>query len=187
MTLDASELFVGQTGSLYIAPVGTVFPTDIDTAIDTADWTELGYVDTDGVQFTLPTPITWIRGWQSRHPLRGIRGDLEDVIGFTLQQWNADSVPLALNGATIEANGTGWRVTPPSEEFINEVAFLVEGRDGDEIVRFGAARAINQAATTFTWSRTAESKLAVELQILASVEDQDWFMDFTSEAMAVGS
>lgn len=182
MTLDPTELSVGQTGNLYVATVGTAFPATIDDPVNTGDWTELGFVDTDGVKFTLPKPITWIRGWQSRHPLRGVRGDFEDVIGFNLQQWNNDNVELAFGGGSIAASGSGFRYTPPDEAEINEVAFLCEGRDGDEVVRFGAARALNQAATSFTWSRAAESKLPIELMILAADDGNDWFMDFTSAA-----
>lgn len=186
MTLDPTELFVGQTGSLYIADVGTAFPNTIDDPIGTG-WTELGYVDTDGVKFTLPRPINWIRGWQSRRPLRGVTGDFEDVVGFNLQQWDADSIILALGGGTIDNSGSGWRYTPPDDATIAETAFLVEGRDGDEVVRFGAARCVNQAATTFTWSRSAESKLPIELMVMASDDGLDWFMDFTSAAFTPGS
>lgn len=183
MSLDPTELFVGQTGTLYVADVGTAFPATIDDPVG-AGWSEVGFVTTDGVKFNFPKPINWIRGWQSRHPLRGIRGDFDDVIGFNLQQWNADTIVLSFGGGSVEDSGTGWRYLPPPEEEIAEVAFLAEGHDGTEIVRFGASRAVNQAANAFTWARSAESMLPVELMVLASADEHDWFMDFTSAAFA---
>lgn len=183
--LDATEEFIGQTGHIYVAPVGTAFPASISEAVDTDDWTEIGYVDTDGVKFNDTPNFQAIRSWQKRKPTRMVKGDVEATVGFNLQQWNTDTIMLAFGGGEVTEDAAGeYRYTPPAEDVIDERALIVEASDGDVHSRRQYARVLNQAATSFTWNRSTESKLPIEFMIL-SADGDDPDSEFLSDSPAM--
>lgn len=186
MTLDSAETFIGQTGHIYWAPTGTDFPASVGEAIDTDDWTELGYVDTDGVQFTDTPSFQAIRSWQKRKPIRMLKGDIEATVGFNVQQWNNDTLLLAFGGGDVTEDEAGeFTYHPPSEEEVVERALIIEGFDGDVVTRLCIARALNQAATTFSWNRTAEAKLPMEFMVMAADDEtDDWFIQSNAPGFA---
>lgn len=180
--LDSEETFIGQTGHIYIAPVGTAFPASIGEAVDTDDWTEIGYVDTDGVQFNDTPNFQAFHAWQKRKPIRMVKGDVEATVGFNLQQWNADTIKLAFGGGEVTEDAAGeYRYTPPAESEIDEHALIVEAADGTVNSRRQYARVLNQAATSFSWSRAAMSLLPVEFMIL-SADGDDPDSEFLSDS-----
>lgn len=183
MSLESDEIFIGQTGHVYVGAIGVTFPASIAAPINTAVWTEIGYVDTDGVDFNFPKNFQWIRSWQHRRPTRGVRGDQDWLVGLLLQQWNRHTVPLAFGGGTIvESPADAYRYSPPGEATNDERALLLEASDGSVTVRWGFARVLNQAPVNFKWARSAESKLALEFMILQPDTGDPFYFDTNSAA-----
>lgn len=188
-TLDSTEVFVGQTGHIYVAPVGTAFPTSISDPVDVADWDELGYVDVDGVQFTESPNLQKFNSWQKRKPVRMTKGDVEATIGFNMQQWNATSVVLAQGGGEVTEDAPGeYHVSPPDEFALDERALIVESSDGDNTMRKCYTRVLNQAPFQFKWARSEESKLPIEFMVLsADGDEEDSFIQTDMPSFATGS
>ena len=63
MAISADEVRVAGTGHVYVAPKGTALPTTVEAALP-ADWTDLGYVTTDGVSFTFSRETEDLDAWQ---------------------------------------------------------------------------------------------------------------------------
>lgn len=137
MAKDSGEIVVGSNGSVFVGEVGATEPTDIDTAFDAGEWTELGYTDEDGPTITDGKSVVPIRGWQSFYDLRRIVESREFTVAMVLQQFNGFNVVLALGGGNVADQGGGnYEYSPPAPEDIDERALGIEWQDGDYSYRF---------------------------------------------------
>lgn len=100
MALSPSEVHFAGTGSIYVAPKGTVGPTDVTTAWPTG-WIGLGYTNEDGLTLSRSIETENIPVWQSISPVKYALTSVEITQGYTLMQWNADTVDLYFGGVTI--------------------------------------------------------------------------------------
>lgn len=167
MALDPTEIVVAGDGRIYVAPVGTAEPADIDTA-PSATWIDLGYTTEDGVEFTFDRETTEIMGWQSRDPLRTIATAEPKMIKFTMLQLNKDTWKFALGGGTTSGSLGLYLYEPPTPGAVDERAMIVELWDGATKWRFISRRGMQSSATTFSGVRDDATSLPIEYKVLAA-------------------
>lgn len=170
MALESSEVRVTGTGHVYVAPVGTAFPTDISTAVShAAGWRELGYVSEEGARFSFGREVNEIMAWQSFDPLRLVVTAVPKQVQFDLMQWNQFTVSLALGGGTFtEPTSGNYLYEPPAEDFIDERALIIEGTDGDYDYRFCYRKSVNMEGVDFAFVRENPVLFPVTMRILAA-------------------
>ncbi len=186
---DAGELFVGQTGQVYVAPVGTALPTAPDGTLNSA-FVGLGYHTEDGVSLSVDPDIQEFMAWQSRTPVRRELNTQGITASWTLQQWNENNVPLAFGGGTVTAlGGGGYRYDfPEDEDALDERSVVIDAVDGDDKMRFVIPRCnVTEAVeTNFQRSETAQLPITV-----AALEPEDGgaqaYLLTDSAAFAAGS
>lgn len=136
MALTKANARVAVTGAIYVGDYGSTAPTDASTAPDAA-FTDLGYSDDSGVEFTPPGggDSTTLKAWQNGDVLRTIRTASEDspTWHFFLAETKLEVVELYL-GVTVTQTVTSgsfeYTVTDPSPK-----AFILDVLDGAEIIR----------------------------------------------------
>jgi hypothetical protein len=166
MALDTTEIRVGANGSIHVAPVGTTLPADSDTAL-AVDWLNLGYTTEDGVTFARDPSFNDIRGWQSKRTLRKILESETMMASFELIQWNKDTVALAFGGGEVSEPTAGvFRYDFPDPEEMDERAMVISWLDGTITNRLICPRVQVASAIEIQLTRTAETRLAVEAELL---------------------
>lgn len=169
MALDAQEIVVAGTGSVYRAPVGTSFPASVtSTPSALSGWRELGYTAESGVKFSFSRSVNEVKGWQSYQPLRLIVSEIPIETEFDLLQWNNDTVETAMGGGTFDTAGDGVRYTPPAESFVDEFAMIVDGHDGDSTYRYLFPRVMVMDKVEFSFVRSNPVTLPIKCKVLAA-------------------
>ena len=102
VTLDATQVRIAGTGSIWKAPLGTALPTDSVTAWNAA-FTNLGFIQ-DGFVMTQDMKKQDINAWQTVENIRSIVTSLVRKFSFELLQTNKATLAAAWGGATITNN-----------------------------------------------------------------------------------
>lgn len=170
MAFDSAEVRVTGTGHVYVAPVGTAFPTDIASVVShNTGWVELGYCTEEGARFSFGREINDIMSWQSFDPIRKVVTSIPKSVSFDLQQWNMYTVALALGGGTVtEPTTDRYQYDPPAESFLDERALIVEGIDGAYTYRFCYRKALNESGVDFAFVRSDPVVFPITMGILAA-------------------
>jgi hypothetical protein len=186
VAFDPDEVRVAGSGHVYVAPVGTAFPTSISDPVDTDDWAELGYVTEEGARFSFGRETNDIPAWQSPHPVRVVPTGTPTEVAFDLEQWNTDTIALALGGGTVTEPVAGeFEYEPPAESFIDERALIVEMIDGDVNYRYCFRRAINTGAVEFSFVRADAVTFPITMKVLAAEgDDKPYFVQSDDPALA---
>jgi hypothetical protein len=156
MAIDGTEVRVAGAGHVYVAPAGTVLPTDIETALPAA-WVDLGYVTEDGVGFSFGRETTDLNAWQGSK-IRVLTTSEPVSTNFALMQTNGEVLKVALGGGTIAKTGTApdevFTFTPPGKGVNTERAICIEFNDGDLTYRYNIPRAQIEGNVEFTLTAT---------------------------------
>ncbi|MFK8844676.1 hypothetical protein [Streptomyces sp. Ac-502] len=130
MALNADNVRVGLTGTIYLAPKGTTAPTDLDTAWGPG-WADLGYMSDDGVEMEYSTDTEDITAWQSLSPVRKVLTSVDMTLGFTAIELKTRTVTLYFPGSTMtDVSGTVHKLDIPAAPSPAEWAFGLEWADG---------------------------------------------------------
>jgi hypothetical protein len=127
MALDATQVRVGVTGAVYVAPFGTALPEDATTAVGVA-FEDVGYISEDGVTETQDTDSNDITAWQNGAVVRKIQTSHDLTYSFTM---------LETSGVTLEVfygNYEVGEVQIRGEELPHN-AWVLSVEDGDHIMR----------------------------------------------------
>ena len=139
MTLASSQVRVAGTGELFLAPVGTAFPTDADSA-PAAAWKGYGYTTEDGVVLSKSVEREGIPAWQSTTPVRYLITGQEFTIQATFLQTNADIVRLWLGATSFEGAASDYTGEVPVDPVTEQFALLLDWKDGDIASRLGVPK-----------------------------------------------
>jgi hypothetical protein len=135
---DATEVRLGTSGNIWVAPSMTPAPADATSALVTP-WVNLGYASADGFTVTPQVATTDIMVWQSPYPVRE-KVDQGIDIKVRLVQDSPEVWPLAFGGGSVDvATGT---YTPPQPGEVNENAFCFDVIDGADSIRYWFARVV---------------------------------------------
>lgn len=186
---DADEVLVGGATDVFVAPVGTTFPTTITSATDNfPGFSHLGYTTEDGVRPNLTRNINDVNASQAFYPIRRIVASIELTIEFDLQQWNSETVLLGLGGGTItEPSNNVFKFTPADESFIDERALLLRTVDGDKVYVWGFTKTQNSRDFTSSLVRTAEATLPIGMTVLDPGTSDPFFMLTNDPAFVLAS
>jgi len=180
MAQDATEVVVGANGDVYVAPVGTNLPLDVDDALDPAFSEALGFTSEDGVTATDGKTTENIGAWQSFYPLRTLVTERNFTVAFVLRQWNQDTVSLAFGGGTFTATGSHTTYTPPDPAYIDERVLIVDWEDGDDQFRLVVPRTIVSEDVETQITRTAAADLSITMTVLAPAEGNEPWLFMTN-------
>jgi len=129
MALDATQVRVGVTGGLYVAPFGTTLPTDATTALPSAHQ-DVGYISEDGVTETQDTDSNDIVAWQNGATVRKIQTSHDLTYSFTMLETSA--VSLKVYYGNYDAVNDSLEIR--GEELGHDV-WVLSVEDGDHILR----------------------------------------------------
>lgn len=141
MPIDNTQVRVGVTGRLYVAPVGTAFPAS--TAASWTSFVDLGYLAEPGPSMTPSIDTSDVMAWQSYFPVRTVATARGMEWKFTLLQTSGTTLKLAFGGGTITSLGGGdYKYDPAAPGTVDERALGLEITDGSIIQRWLNDRAI---------------------------------------------
>lgn len=163
MANDASEIVVGANGRVLVAPISADMPDDIESDLS-VDWTEVGFVSEDGVQFTDSKDITDIPAWQSFYPVRKVVSGKTSTIEFAMRQWNRTTVVFAFGGGAVSSVDGVSIYKPPAPGTLDSRAVCVEWVDGGDTFRLVMPNGIASGDVSPQVVRTAATDLAVSFE-----------------------
>lgn len=136
---DAGNVVVATTGKVYTGPAtpGNV-PVSVAAAINAA-YEELGFTSDDGVSRTDGKTVDGVPAWQSFYDIRKIVTGKNMTVGFTLREYNPDTVAFAFGGGAVHivAGPPAYAVyAPPDPEDVDYRSLVVEYEDGGDTFRF---------------------------------------------------
>ena len=187
---DAGELFVGKSGEVYFAPVGTALPKpgDEPTAKLNAAFTGTGYLTEDGVTPTFGSEVTEFGAWQIPDPIRRDREKQTAQFGFVMQQWNETNLVLAMGGKAEGTAGKFSYVPPSASDALDEWSLVVDAVDGNVHQRFVVPRGNSTDDVETILKRGEPGKLPVTFKSLApDGGGPSWYLLSDAPGFAVGS
>lgn len=158
MAVDSSEVVVGASGKVWVAPAGTAVPIDPTTALAAA-YKDVGYLSEDGVSFTGGADVQDINAWQSFYPLRKLITARSAGIEFVMKQWNGENLKAAFGGGTSVTSAGKTFYAPPDPSVQNYQAMVVEWQDGAENYRLVIPRGLASGEVSSQIVRTAAADL----------------------------
>lgn len=136
MTLSEANVRVAVTGAVMSGPTSSTAPTG--TGGTTTGFTDLGYVNEDGVTITFPDAgdTTPIKAWQNGATVRTIRAATEDnpQITFTLLETKLEVIESALGVSVTQAVAEGDFEFDITDARAAE-SWIVDVVDGSELIR----------------------------------------------------
>lgn len=186
---NADSLVVANNGQVYVAPLGTALPTT-PTATLNAAFVGLGLINEDGATITVNPDFTDFMSWQAQQPVRSQRTALNVQAAFGLQQWDENTVPLALGGGSVSnPSGSIYRYDLPDETAtIDDRALVIDAKDGSENHRWVFPKAHATESVETQYRRSAEAILPITMRILApSTGGSPGYYLTDSAAFAAGS
>lgn len=111
MDFNAAAVRFGKPGKLYIAPLGTVEPTDTHSAWPTG-WVPLGYTD-EGSAFNYEISTDNVEVAEELDVLARVTTGRDASIEFALAEITYKNLSIAFNGGIIVGDGSAWSFEPP--------------------------------------------------------------------------
>jgi hypothetical protein len=175
MAIDTTEIRVGVTGTVYVAPTGTTLPVEPTEALNVA-FVELGSINEDGLSLAPERSIEKIRAWQSRKPVRTMITEDDLSISFALQQWNLTNVKLMFGGGTRSATvGLDSKFVPPSAGEVDTRAFIFDWVDDDITYRLVVPQGLVTEVEEIELKKDAAAELGLTVEVLGS-SPNDWIL-----------
>jgi len=165
--LNASEIRVAGTGTIYVAPAHTAAPADFTKGWD-APWVNLGYTTSDGVKFVKKDKLDPVDTWQSVAAIRYVFSDRDFSVKFSMLQINSDTLPFFFS-AGVKAPGT-LSLEIAAAPTVDERALGIEFSDGPNVThRFYVPRGAVTETEETAVTRTAAIKLGVTFTALTPI------------------
>lgn len=128
MALDSTEVRTAPSGHIYVGPIGTAEPDDIDTPLDAA-LKELGYTTPYGVSITPNVETEDINVWQSLAAVLSPITGMTFEVSTTLAQLNQDTVSLYFTGSAWQNSSGVGRLDISSNPGTQERLMVIEWTD----------------------------------------------------------
>jgi hypothetical protein len=189
MALDAGDIRIAGMAHVYFGALGTAFPAFDIAPVDT-DWTELGYVTTDGITLAFNREVTEIYAMQSLEPVRVVATKVPKTVGFAMMQEGRGQLILALGGGTFTESGVApdvvYKYMPPAASVLDERAMIIEMEDGANKYRWYYKRTQNREGVEHKYVREDAATFPVTQQVLAPTDESEpFYMETNDPAFAV--
>jgi len=165
MAKDSTQTRVAGNGTVYVAAYGVTLPSAHDAALPSS-FTDLGYINEDGVTFTDEPTIDRKNAWQSFYPVRILETARMAKAAFALEQWNTATLSLAAGGGTVSTAGTGKKFTPHAAGTISEWSIVIDLTDGAITDRFVIPKCMVTSALESQHNRTDLALMPVEVEAI---------------------
>lgn len=163
MAGDPKAVRVGP-GWLYIAPVGSDEPSDLDTAWDAA-WVQLGYTD-EGSSFTFDNTFEDVMVIEELDPIGTFQTARQINVSFAAAELTAANLQTALNGGDIDTTTGIVTFEPPDAGDYTSVAI---GWESDDSLERWIFRQCIQVGNVEIQRRRAPQKAIIPMQFRANV------------------
>lgn len=152
MALVEANVRVAVTGAVMSGLTAATAPTG--TGGTTTGFTDLGYVNEDGVSITLPGAgdATPIKAWQNGQTVRTIRSTNDDnpSIEFVLMETKKEAVEAAL-GVTVTQTVTEGSFEIDTTDVRAAKSWIVDVVDGAELIRTYAPKGVPTGEVTLVF------------------------------------
>lgn len=132
MALNASNarLYGSDLDSIYLAPLGTTLPTDLDTPLDEA-FVDVGWLHSDGITETQTGSVEKIRGHQGNGVVRTRMSDPGTTIAFTALETKAQTQGLRYDEKVVSTAAGVRSVTRGAGQNVSARVAVIEVYDAD--------------------------------------------------------
>lgn len=183
-----SEVRIAGQVWLYVAPVGTAYPADIDDD-PASPWTNLGAITRNSFKITPSLTVAKFLPHQSTQPIRTAVTERSIVIGAELMQTNETSLIAAFGGgavATVVGTPTKYRFTPPAPSDRWSRACLVDVLDGAVKTRWYFDEISAESLGEIVFSLEDLMKYTMTFTVLAGASGggAGWYMETTDASFA---
>ena len=183
MPIAASEVRIGASGTLYVAPSGTTPPANIAAA-----WTsfvDLGYLSEDGATVARSMTTEQVKAWQSISTIRYLVTDVGIVVSFTLIQFNKSTLPFYMGGGTIVNQGGGsFKLSISSSPTIDERVLGLEWVDGAITNRLIIPRGMVTETGEMPVGRSGPTQLQVSFAAMTPASGSEMSYILTNDSAA---
>jgi hypothetical protein len=174
---DASVV-VGQTGSVYVAPIGTPAPTDATSALNPA-FIELGFTSDDGILIHEEKDLETKSSWSSFYPVDYFFLNRRTLFQFILREFTRRNLEFALEGT---ASGTApgpFSYVPTITDILTR-ALVIDWRDSVRRFRLYVPKGSVDVVSSSSITR----RTPTDLPIVFSAHKYDtnpytWFISLT--------
>jgi hypothetical protein len=178
---DASRILVAGDAHLYLAPVGTVFPTNVTTPPSAASplWLEVGFFTQDSLQFATDPSFQDIKSHQAFYPTRTVQDGDAGSLKVDLQEWSTLNLKSAFGGGTVATVTAGvYKFSPPQPGTRVETAALLHMIDGSKLYRLCLPRSAQRDGVELALQKGKEATLPLSLSVLdpGASNDAWWFI-----------
>ena len=163
MAVNAAKAVVGQGGTVMYGTVGVTTPTSATAA--TTGFSDVGYLDEDGVTISVTPNVQDFNVWQSKQPVRRENLSQDIRVSGNFAEWNPNTVPVVFGGGAVSG---GSYTFPTDTDALNEFAVLVDVVDGStKKLRFNFFRATQAEAVETQFNRSNLATLSFNFGVLA--------------------
>jgi hypothetical protein len=171
-------------GKLYIAPLESTEPDDLETAWDGA-WVGLGYTDT-GSEFVFDNTFEDVMVAEELEPVEILQTQRSISVNFTLAEITAANMERAFNGGDIETALGVVTFEPPDAGDYTPVMIGWESDDGLE--RWVFRRCIQTGSVTMARRRAPDkATIPVSFRATKPANAQSFIQLHSSDYAPVGS
>jgi hypothetical protein len=174
--LNPQQITRPNRSYLYLAPVGTVAPTNVTTM--PAAWRNVGLFTEDSLTFSTAPEFQDVRSAQSDFPTRTFQTSDGATLAVQLQQWNADNFKAVFGGGEVIAvpDEPGiYKYTPPKLGARDEVAAIIKVVDGADIYLFIFPRTQQTEGVELGLQKGQEARLALSLRVVGGDDTDPWY------------
>lgn len=132
MALAASEVRVGVTGAIAVAPAATSAPTTVAAAL--TGFTDIGYVSEDGLTTSTGTDTNDIKAWQNGDLVRRVQTSHDFTLQFTMLQTNEKTLEVYYGNFTHGVGAADGSVQVTGEQGYRG-AWVFDVVDDDQLIR----------------------------------------------------
>jgi hypothetical protein len=162
MALDATKVVVGQSGTVLFGTIGVTLPTGATAA--TTGMTDVGYIDSDGVTFSLTPTVEEFFVWQASAPIRRIATQTTYSFAGKFAEFNANTIPLLFGGGTVTAGTYNFPESPSTNTF----AGCIDVVDSTTKFRFTFPVGSQTETVETPFNKAALATLAFNFGVLAA-------------------
>lgn len=166
---DSTEVRLAPAGRVFIAPSGTVLPTNVTTAMTTVSplYKELGYLSEDGVALTPNLDSSGVKAWQSAVDVKTTVTGVGLQAKFTMIQITQETTAEYFFGsAWINSGGVGKLIISSTPSLAERVMVVEWNDDADNTNRLVCGRGFLTDRDAMNLQRTEATALGVTFQCL---------------------
>ena len=166
---------VGQSGTIYVAPVGTAAPTSATSALNSA-FVRLGFMSEEGITIREEKNLEPRSSWTSFYPDSFYILNRRTLVSFSLREFTQRTLEFALEGAVSGTAPGPYTYATESTDIVTK-ALVIDWQDGVRRFRIYIPKGSVDTASSMNIARTRPT----DIPVVFSVHQHDtnpytWFI-----------